>query len=256
MSTIRRLALMGFVAALVAGGGSAAADETRPPPGEAPVPAGPVTTVNYGPAFSVVGDEGANQISAITYAGDYDGADDYTYRLRAENGRIVPGSPTDNEGHGCFVQEFRPGAPFVECWPIGGRLIKRIEVSLGAGADSYLSTEPRVGAAKVDLGPGDDHVQVSGFDVVLGGDGNDFFESTNAIELESGGEGNDTMIGTDRYGDDLDGNAGDDRLVGKNGGDVLRGGPGYDVCLGGPNKVRGQVYEDKAIGCEVTKGIP
>jgi Ca2+-binding RTX toxin-like protein len=243
--------IVSILAIVAASVGDAAADQTRPPP--PPVQTGPVTSVNYGQAFSVIGDEGANLVTSLTY---YDEHDDLNYKIAASQGRIVlGGTPPDEYGRGCYIYEYSPGFPYAGCWPVAHDL-QQIEVSLGAGNDIFESNNPRVGTSIADLGPGDDRAQIDGYETVLGGDGNDFLNKIgHAIVLESGGAGNDTMIGIDSV-DHLKGDAGNDRLVGKDGADLLDGGPGHDVCIGGPNREHGEVGKDRAIHCEVVKGIP
>jgi Ca2+-binding RTX toxin-like protein len=87
-----------------------------------------------------------------------------------------------------------------------------------------------------------------GFDQLEGDDGDDYLEG----EVGYGGEGNDTLVGTDVFtalgggpGDDLliagqsglvvlNGGSGTDTLIGRDGDDALGGGPGADRLEGGP----------------------
>lgn len=75
---------------------------------------------------------------------------------------------------------------------------------------------------------------VAGFEVI-GGEGDDAFSVSSAIELPvtmRGGPGNDTLVGGSGL-DKLIGGEGNDKVAGRGGGDVLYGGPGNDVLLGG-----------------------
>lgn len=76
---------------------------------------------------------------------------------------------------------------------------------------------------------------VAGFEI-NGGEGNDAFSVSSAIELPvtmRGGPGNDTLVGGGGP-DKLIGGEGNDKVAGRGGSDVLYGGPGNDELFGGP----------------------
>lgn len=79
--------------------------------------------------------------------------------------------------------------------------------------------------------PQDVHVTLAGgADDGAAGEGDDVRE----MEAITGGNGFDTLIGTDTYGELLVGGPGDDRLEGRGGSDRLIGGPGNELLEGGP----------------------
>ncbi len=79
-----------------------------------------------------------------------------------------------------------------------------------------------------------------GFDIMFGGPGPDLMYATeSAIRFDDvrgarmfGGEGNDFMIGSNRW-DRMQGGSGNDQIWGKNGRDWIRGGPDHDGIRGG-----------------------
>ena len=87
--------------------------------------------------------------------------------------------------------------------------------------DASVITCPGPAPVRVDLGPGDDHGQVSAdvaFPVTMsGGEGRDWLEGNGAANT-------------------FDGGPGDDRLAGSGGDDVLRGGDGNDEITGGAGR--------------------
>lgn len=76
---------------------------------------------------------------------------------------------------------------------------------------------------------------VAGFEI-NGGEGNDAFSVSSAIELPvtmRGGHGDDALVGGSGP-DKLIGGEGNDKVAGRGGSDLLYGGPGNDELLGGP----------------------
>lgn len=137
----------------------------------------------------------------------------------------------------------------------GGRIIGG--VAMGGGNDKLGNSGliEATGGAAVDMGAGDDHVNLYVGATVAGtillGDGDDLVTSTSwsGFEIEgglgndqiylgagadqvSGGEGDDIVYAGD--GDDmLSGGDGSDRLFGEAGDDIIQGGAGDDVIDGG-----------------------
>jgi Ca2+-binding RTX toxin-like protein len=137
----------------------------------------------------------------------------------------------------------------------GGRIIGG--VSMGGGNDKLGNSGliEATGGAAIDMGAGDDHVNLyvgatvtgaillgegddlvtstswSGFDIE-GGAGNDQIYLGAGADQVSGGEGDDIIYTGD--GDDmLSGGDGNDRLFGEAGDDLIQGGAGDDVIDGG-----------------------
>ncbi|GAB5467376.1 MAG: hypothetical protein Kilf2KO_04060 [Rhodospirillales bacterium] len=82
-------------------------------------------------------------------------------------------------------------------------------------------------------GGGNDFVQGGfGWDVIYGGDDNDWLGGNRGRDIIEGGEGNDAIDGG-IGGDNLDGGAGNDEINGSRGGDLIEGGDGNDVIRGG-----------------------
>ncbi len=120
----------------------------------------------------------------------------------------------------------------------------------GAEYDASVITCAAPPAVQVDLGPGDDHGQVSDdvtFPVHLaGGAGRDWLEGTDRDDVLDGGPGDDRLTA---YGghDVLTGGDGDDELDGGAGDDALDAGPGNDL-------LRPDEFEDP--GADVVDGGP
>ena len=77
-----------------------------------------------------------------------------------------------------------------------------------------------------------------GIDAVVFDDGttlsrNDIFLLSQVNVMASGGNGHDTLVGSDAGSDILNGNGGEDRIEGAGGNDTLHGGTGRDLLLGG-----------------------
>lgn len=104
----------------------------------------------------------------------------------------------------------------------------------------------------IDLGDGDDTIQVTGFDVpvnINGGAGDDDIDGSQGDDTLIGGPGNDRIDGDG--GDDLlIGGAGDDVITGRAGDDVLKGGGGNDSLFGGTGSdvIRGGGGDDAVNG--------
>jgi len=104
---------------------------------------------------------------------------------------------------------------------------------------SGVVCEPQPGGIRIELGDGDDRLNVyagvpgAGTIVALGGDGTDDLSALSHLKstLLDGGNGND-LLGGGSGADALLGGAGDDDLNGRGGSDELRGGDGNDKLLG------------------------
>ena len=124
---------------------------------------------------------------------------------------------------------------------------------LGNDGDDFLSG-----------GPNDDYADGgAGSDEIYGGSGNDWlFAGTGMLGHVYGDDGSDVLVGSDeggddpnfgdsvRFGDWLDGGAGDDTILGLGGADVIFGGAGNDFVDGGANGdlVRGGADDDRIYG--------
>jgi hypothetical protein len=137
----------------------------------------------------------------------------------------------------------------------GGRIVGG--VAMGGGNDKLGNSGliTATGGAAVDMGAGDDSVNLFVGATVVGkillGAGNDLVTSTSASGFEiDGGEGDDQIylgagadfvlggagddiIYTGAGDDEIDGGDGDDRLFGEAGDDTIRGGAGNDFIDGG-----------------------
>ncbi|CAM5329040.1 hypothetical protein SALBM135S_02641 [Streptomyces alboniger] len=156
---------------------------------------------------------------------------------------------------------------FVVCeLPTGRAAPDRIDVFLGDGDDTIVTSDPAVDTVRG--GPGDDELHahtartvrgdagndmVMGLSVLDGGDGMDHLMGDDGDQRLWGGRGEDTIEaygGTDLVsagpdddhvlgGDGRDvllGGTGDDTLNGEGGDDLVDGGPGRDVVEGGPGR--------------------
>jgi subtilisin family serine protease len=110
-------------------------------------------------------------------------------------------------------------------------------VYAGAGADVVLGM---VGADQVWGGAGADRL--------LGDAGRDTLHGGLGGDVVAGGRGPDTLDGG-RGDDHLRGGTHDDVLLGRDGRDELLAGAGRDICRGGAGP-------DRAVSCEVRRGIP
>lgn len=114
------------------------------------------------------------------------------------------------------------------------------------GCDNLTSFENVTGGSGDDILVGDGGANVinggDGNDVISGGGGADTLNGGNGDDEIDGGAGNDTINGgngndilTGNGGNDtINGDAGDDELYGNNGNDILTGGDGTDLVFGGP----------------------
>ncbi len=96
-------------------------------------------------------------------------------------------------------------------------------ISGGAGHDALIYN----GSNALDL-----DISTRGFEVAIGGSGNDQLRSSVDDVVLAGGAGNDTLVGAAGE-DQLQGDEGDDVLTGNAGDDLLSGGAGIDTLNGG-----------------------
>ena len=266
--TLRTRTALTITAIAIAGGGVASlADAGRPPPPpEDPPPTGPVTTVSWvGDTITITGDGGDNHVRvryAQTEGGD--GPGEYTILTSctedfpcSEPGRFyVAGAAAagDDGQPGCGGRDGR----YVSCYPIGRSNPRRIVVKLGDGKDEIVTSFVRIyHHISVDGGTGNDVLYTDHVDEVLGGVGDDTLDGGG-----NGGPGNDKILGegnggpgadllsAGRLGAFLNGGSGPDRLIGSPHEDRLDGGKGRDFCDGRKGR------SDRAIRCEVVKGVP
>ncbi|GGU24284.1 calcium-binding protein [Streptomyces lavendofoliae] len=175
------------------------------------------------------------------------------------------GVPLEPGDHCAYLE---PGDDtFVVCeLPTGGPRPDRIDIFLGDGDDTLVTSDAAV--ATVRGGPGDDELHAhtahtvrgdAGDDVVMGravldggdgmdhlmgddsgqrlwgGRGADMIEAYGGADVVYAGPGDDHAMGGEGH-DILLGGPGDDMLHGEGGDDLVSGGPGKDTAEGGPGR--------------------
>ena len=202
----------------------------------------------------------------------YGGTGDDTLQGGAGNDTLVGGEGADNLSGGAGNDRlFVDGADTVD----GGAGTDRaylqgsgsVELNMGESSveqvyargnneDHVIDASTLDGAARVQLGAGDDQITGSahndrltggaGNDAIIGGAGNDRLNGQTGDDTLDGGAGNDRMHGG--AGDDtLQGGAGNDTLVGGEGADNLSGGAGNDrLFVDGADTVDGGAGTDRA----------
>ena len=164
------------------------------------------------------------------------GAGDDVLEGSAENDLLVGGPGRDGVRAGAGADSvYDDGNPDGSPEPV-----ERDRLDGGPGSD-HLSYSGRRDPVRVDLAvrrdQAPDHDDVSAFESVRGGAGDDVLLGDGVRDLLSGGPGDDRLDG--RGGDDrLFGEEGDDRVRGGEGDDGLSGFGGEDVLRGGPGRDR------------------
>lgn len=222
----------------------------------------------------ISGDGGDNGIRVVRYNADGEAGYWGDLHILSSPGSLEFVGPTDTANYSVY-----PGAGRTIIYGKGSWRARNIRVSLTAGDDSF-GTAAVPSNIFLSMGDGDDYVRgeyVDNFSVGSGDDrvidvlianrsgftagpGNDRLIKV-MLDWDDkpvlGGPGNDTITAYDDYGNDQPdlfvGGPGNDRLFGYDDDDTLNGGAGRDLCDGGGNR---RNAPDRAIGCEVERGIP